>query len=72
MNVVGPIIYDLVLATFSTCIQLKAEREVCFFSVLMGPDPHSSCFLDLSVKWYDNDDAKGVNFFCRGSSIPST
>ena len=28
----------------------------------MGPDPHSSCFLDLSVKWYDNDDAKGVNF----------
>ena len=63
MNVVGPIIYDLVLlAAFATRIQLKAEGEVCFFLVLMGPDPHSSCFLDLSVKWYDNDDAKGVNF----------
>ena len=63
MNVAGPIIYDLVLlAAFTTRIQLKAEGEVCFFLVLMGPDPHSSWFLDLSVKWYDNDDAKGVNF----------
>ena len=71
MNVVGPIIYDLVLlAAFTTRILLKAEGEVCFFLVLMGPNPHSSWFLDLSVKWYDNDDAKGVNF-CRGSSIPS-
>ena len=28
----------------------------------MGPDPHSCWFLLLSVKWYDNDDVKGVNF----------
>ena len=63
MNVAGLLIYDLVLlAAFTTCIQLKAEGEVCFFLVLMEPDPHSSWFLDLSVKWYDNDDAKGVNF----------
>ena len=63
MNVAGPIIYDLVLlAGFTTRIQLKAEGEVCFFLVLMRPDPHSSFFLDLSVKWYDNDDVKGVNF----------
>ena len=39
MNVAGPIIYDLVLlAAFTTRIQLKAEGEVCFFLVLMGPD----------------------------------
>ena len=64
MNVAGPIIYDLVLlAAFTTRMQLKAEGEVCFFIVLMGPDPRSSWFLDLSVKLYDNDDAKGVNFF---------
>ena len=31
----------------------------------MGPDPRSSWFLDLSVKLYDNDDAKGVNFLQR-------
>ena len=64
MNVAGPIIYDLVLLpAFTTHIQLKSEGEVCFCLVLMGPDPHSSWFLDISVKWYDNDDAKGVNFF---------
>ena len=63
MNVTGLIIYALVLlAAFTTHIQLKAEGEVCFFLVLMGPDPHSSWFLDLSMKWYDNDDTKGVNF----------
>ena len=63
MNVAGAIIYDLVLlAAFTTRIQLKAEGDICFFLVLMGPDPHSSWFLDLSMKWYDNDDAKGVNF----------
>ena len=28
----------------------------------MGPDPHSCWFLLLSVKWYDNDDVKGINF----------
>ena len=67
---VAPIILDLVLlAKLRTRIQLKAEGEVCFFLVLMGPDPPSSCFrpplfllLDLSVKWYDNDDSKGVQF----------
>ena len=62
-NVVGPIIYDLVLlVAFTTHIQLKAEGEVCFFIVLMGPDPRSSWFFDLSGKLYDNYDAKGVNF----------
>ena len=40
MNVVVPIIYDLVLlAAFSTCIKLKGTGEVCFFSVLMRTDP---------------------------------
>ena len=64
MNVASPITYVLVLlAAFTNRIQLKAEGEVCFLLFLMGPDPHSSWFLDLSVKWYDNDDAKGVNFF---------
>ena len=63
MNVSGPITYVLVLlVAFTNRIQLKAKGEVCFLLFLMGPDPHSSWFLDLSVKWYDNDDAKGVNF----------
>ena len=65
MNVVVPIIYDLVLlASFNTCIKLKDEGEVCFFLVLMRPDPTPTIldFFYLSMKWYDNDDAKGVNF----------
>ena len=66
MNVAAPIIYDLVLlASFTTRIQLKDEREVCFFIVFMGPGPRSSWFFDLSVKLYDNDDAKGVNLLQR-------
>ena len=66
MNVVAPIIYDLVLlAAFTTLIKLKDEGEVCFFIVFMGPGPRSSWFFDLSVKLYDNDDAKGVNLLQR-------
>ena len=63
MNVAGPIIYDLVLlVVVTTRIQVKGKGEVYFFLVLMGLDPHSYWFLALFVKWYDNDDAKGVNF----------
>ena len=62
MNVAPPIIYDLVLlAAFTTLIQLKDEGEVCFFIDFMGPGPRSSWVFDLSVKLYDNDDPKGVN-----------
>ena len=66
----APIILDLVLLTeLSTRIQLKVGGEVCFFLVLMEPEPPppppppSFLLLDLSVKWYDNDDSKGVQFF---------
>ena len=66
MNVAAPIIYDLVLlALFTTRIQLQDEGEVCFFIVFMGPSPRSSWFFDLSVKLYDNDDTKGVNLLQR-------
>ena len=68
MNVDAPIILDLVLLNeLNTRTQLKAEGEVCFFLVLMGPDPPPPppplfLLLDLFVKWYDNDDSKGVQF----------
>ena len=72
----APITLDLVLlAELCTRIQLKAEGDVCFFLVLMGPDPPPPppffLLLDLSIKWYDNDDSKGVQFL-QGKSIPST
>ena len=72
MNVAARIILDLVLLTeLNTHIQLKAKGKVCFILVLMGPDPpppppppppHLFLLLDLSVKWYDNDDSKGVQY----------
>ena len=70
----APIILDLVLlAKLRTRIQLKAEGEVCFFLVLMGPDPPppSSCFwiylsngMIMMIQRVFNS--------CRGSSVPST
>ena len=64
MNVAARIILDLVLLTeLSTRIQLKAEGNVCFFLVLMGPPPPPLLLLlDLSVKLHDNDDSKGVQY----------
>ena len=60
------IILDLVLlAELSTRIQLKAEGEVCFFLVLMGPDPPSSSF------WIYLSNGM-IMMIQMGSSIPST
>ena len=55
----------VLLVAFTTRIQLKDEGEVCFFIVFMGPGPRSYWFFYLSVKLYDNDDAKGVNLLQR-------
>ena len=68
----APIILDLVLlAKLRTRIQLKAEGEVCFFLVLMGPDPPSSCFWIYLSNGMITMIQRMFNF-CRGSSVPST
>ena len=68
----APIILDLVLLTkLRTRIQLKAEREVCFFLVLMGPNPPSSCFWIYLSNGMIMMIQRVFNF-CRGSSVPST
>ena len=66
------IILDLVLlAKLRTRIQLKAEGEVCFFLVLLGPDPPSSCFWIYLSNGMIMMIQRVFNF-CRGSSVPST
>ena len=68
----APIILDLVLlAKLRTRIQLKAEGEVCFFLVLMGLDPPSSCFWIYLSNGMIMMIQRVFNF-CRGSSVPST